>query len=124
MARTVLLVDDDPLVRWLTAEMLEDLGCQVVTAENGWEALDLLRRHREIQILLTDINMPGMDGYELARKALDVRRDLRILLLSGREPDGHEFPLIRKPFLEEDLRRVMQDTTGVCWARFAIRAAV
>ena len=55
-----------------------------------------------------------MDGYELARKALDVRRDLRILLLSGREPDGHEFPLIRKPFLEEDLRRVMQQTTGVC----------
>ena len=42
MARTVLLVDDDPLVRWLTAEMLEDLGCQVVTAENGREALDLL----------------------------------------------------------------------------------
>ena len=57
---------------------------------------------------------PGMDGYELARKALGVRRDLKVLLLSGREPDGQEFPLIRKPFLEEDLRRVMQQTTGVC----------
>jgi CheY-like chemotaxis protein len=43
MAGTVLLVDDDPLVLWLTAEMLEDLGCHVVTAENGWAALDLLR---------------------------------------------------------------------------------
>jgi hypothetical protein len=55
-----------------------------------------------------------MDGYELARKALGVRRDLKVLLLSGREPDCQEFPLIRKPFLEEDLRRVMQQTTGVC----------
>ena len=94
--------------------MLEDLGCHVLTAENGWEALDLLRRSREIQILLTDINMPGMDGYELARRALDFRRDLKVLLLSGREPDGQEFPLIRKPFLQHDLRRVMEQTTGVC----------
>ena len=114
MAHTVLLVDDDPLVRWLTAEMLEDLGCHVVTAENGLAALDLLQRSEDITILITDINMPGMDGYELARKALGVRRDLKVLLLSGREPDGREFPLIRKPFLEEDLRRVMQQTTGVC----------
>jgi len=114
MAQTVLLVDDDPLVLFLTTEMLKNLGCHVVTAENGWEALDLLGRSREIEILLTDVNMPGMDGYELARKALDVRRDLKVLLLSGREPDGREFPLIRKPFLEEDLRRVMQETTGVC----------
>ena len=114
MAHTVLLVDDDPLLRYVTAQMLEDLGCHVVTAENGWEALDILRRHREIQILLTDINMPGMDGYELARRALDFRRDLKVLLLSGREPDGQEFPLIRKPFLEHDLRRVMEQTTGVC----------
>ena len=58
--------------------------------------------------------MPRIDGYELARKALDVRRDLKILLLSSREPDVRGFPLIRKPFLEEDPRRVMQETTGVC----------
>ena len=114
MTHTVLLVDDDPMLRCLIAEMLEDLGCRVLSAENGWEALDLLRRCREIQTLLTDVNMPGMDGYELARKALDVRRDLKVLLVSGREPDGHGFPLIRKPFLQQDLRRVMQETTGVC----------
>ncbi|MBV8916599.1 response regulator [Bradyrhizobium sp.] len=114
MAHTVLLVDDDPTLLFLTAEMLKNLGCDVVTAANGREALDLLRRNREIRILLTDVNMPGMDGYELAQKALDVRRDLRVLLLSGREPDGHGFPLIRKPFLEQDLRRVMEQTTGAC----------
>ncbi|MBV8700219.1 MAG: response regulator [Bradyrhizobium sp.] len=110
----VLLVDDEPLVLCLTAEMLEDLGCHVVTAQNGCEALDVLRRSTYIRILLTDVNMPRIDGYELARKALDVRRDLKILLLSSREPDVRGFPLIRKPFLEEDPRRVMQETTGVC----------
>src|SRR5690242_2600738 len=114
MAHTVLLVDDDPLLRCVTAEMLQELGCYVVTAENGWEALDHLRRSRDIQILLTDINMPGMDGYELARRALDFGPNLKVLLLSGREPDGKEFPLIRKPFLQHDLRRVMEQTTGVC----------
>jgi two-component system, cell cycle response regulator CpdR len=114
MAHSVLLVDDDPVVLWLTAEMLEDLGCHVVTAENGWAALDLLRRSGDITILITDVNMPGMDGYELAREAFDFRWDLKVLLLSGREPDSHEFPLIPKPLLEEDLRRVMQETTGVC----------
>jgi CheY-like chemotaxis protein len=111
MPHTVLLVDDDPMVLHFTAEMLEDLGCHVVTATSGWEALNILRQSREIQVLLTDINMPGMDGYELAREALNLR-DLKVVLLSAREPDSQEFPLIRKPFLQEDLRRVMQEATG------------
>jgi CheY-like chemotaxis protein len=65
-------------------------------------------------VLITDINMPGMGGYELAERAKLVRNDLQVILLSGRESDGRGLPLIRKPFLEADLKRVMIRTTGPC----------
>lgn len=114
MSRTVLAVDDEPLVLEVTATMLEDLGCSVVTAGSGGEALALLSENHHIEILITDLNMPGMGGYELADQAVRIRPELRILLLSGREGDGHGLPLLRKPFLEEDLARTMSQTTGLC----------
>lgn len=113
MSRTVLVVDDEPLVLEVTATMLEDLGCSVVTAGSGGEALAVLSENHQIEILITD-NMPGMDGYELADQAARIRPELRILLLSGREGDGHGLPMLRKPFLEEDLARTMSQTTGLC----------
>jgi two-component system cell cycle response regulator CpdR len=64
--------------------------------------------------LITDINMPGMDGYELAERAARIRPTLKVLQLSGRERRRDGFPMLRKPFSEEDLARVMQQTTGVC----------
>jgi DNA-binding NarL/FixJ family response regulator len=68
--------------------------------------------HR-IEILITDINMPGFAGYELAEKAKRVRH-LNPIPLSGRESDSHGFPMIRKPFLQDDLRRVTKETCGLC----------
>lgn len=68
---TVLLVDDEPALlrifrRWFTLE-----GCQVFTAENGLEALEIARAHH-IDVLVTDIRMPKMDGIELARRLVQV----------------------------------------------------
>jgi CheY-like chemotaxis protein len=57
--------------------------------------------------------MPGMSGYELAERARQIRAKLQVILLSGRETDTHGLPLIRKPFLESDLKRVMSHTTGL-----------
>lgn len=113
-AKRVLVVDDDPLLVELTAGMLENIGCDVRTARNGAEALDRLARDQKIEILITDINMPGMSGYELAARAKQVRPELQIILLSGRESATHGLPLIRKPFLESDLKQVMSRTTGLC----------
>ena len=113
-AKRVLVVDDDPLLLRLTAEMLEELGCDVRTAGNGTEALERLAGDHKIEILITDINMPGISGYELATRAKQVKPDLQIILLSGRESATHGLPLIRKPFLESDLKRVMSQTTGLC----------
>jgi hypothetical protein len=58
--------------------------------------------------------MPGLAGYELAERAKRRRPGLQAILLSGRETEGRGLPLIRKPFLETDLRRVMSKTTGLC----------
>jgi CheY-like chemotaxis protein len=108
----VLLVDDDPAVREALAAMLEDLGCGVVTAETGFEALEQIRRNPHIEILITDINMPGMDGRELARRAKKLRDDLHVMLLSGRERGRDGFPLIGKPFSEDDLADAIRRATG------------
>jgi two-component system, cell cycle response regulator CpdR len=107
LASTVLVVDDEPLVLDITASMLEELGCEVMTAANGIDALTMLTGNCGIEILITDINMPGMDGYELAERAQKEREGLKVIVLSGGAIDGHGFPLVRKPFLQRDLVRAM-----------------
>jgi two-component system cell cycle response regulator CpdR len=114
MSRTVLVVDDEASVLEVIAVMLEDLGCEVITAVSGFDALDQLRRNNRISVLITDINMPGMDGHELAELATRLRPELKVLQLSGRERRRDGYPMIRKPFSAEDLAHTMQQTTGVC----------
>jgi CheY-like chemotaxis protein len=79
MSRVVLLVDDDPLVLDVAASMLEDIGCEVVTAAGGAEALEKLSRDERIEILITDVNMPGIDGYALAKYATQTRESLKVI---------------------------------------------
>ena len=109
MGRKVLVVDDEPLVLDVVATMLEELGCDVETAHTGADALNRLGSEERIDILLADINMPGLDGRKLAYRAKQMRPELNVLLLSG-----YGFPIIGKPFLESDLKRVMSKTTELC----------
>ncbi|MDI3566189.1 response regulator [Bradyrhizobium sp. Arg816] len=113
MSHTVLVVDDDPGVLDVIVGMLEDLGCEVTSAQSGRDALDRLGQNENISILITDINMPGMDGHELAELAKRLRPGLNILQLSGREPRRGGLPMIRKPFSFEELADTMQRTIGV-----------
>lgn len=113
MSRIVLLVDDDPLVLDITGAMLEELGCEVLTAGSGAQALARIAATRHIDTLITDINMPAMSGYELAERARRLRHGLAVIFLSGRETDGHGFPIVRKPFAGRDLARVMSGA-GLC----------
>jgi len=114
MSHTVLIVDDDPAVLEVVVAMLEELGCEVISAPSGADALDRLRQNQAISILITDINMPGMDGHELAELARRRKPELKILQLSGREPRRGGLPMIRKPFSFEELADIMQRTAGVC----------
>ena len=112
MSRVALVVDDDPAVLELLAEMLEELGCEVITQQDAAEALTVLGEDQRIEILLTDINMPGIAGYELAEQAKRLRPRVKPILVSGRETDGYGYPLLRKPLLQSDLARVIEETTG------------
>jgi CheY-like chemotaxis protein len=112
ISRRVLVVDDDPLVLEVVASMLEELGCETLLARSGTDALRTLARDPTIEVLISDIELPGLEGSELAER--NFRPELQIILLSGRQTNSRGFPLLRKPFVQSDLQRVMAQTTGVC----------
>jgi two-component system, cell cycle response regulator CpdR len=115
MSRVVLAVDDEPLMLDVTAEMLTDLGCEVVTASDAEEALEKLATNSRIEILVTDINMPGVNGCELAERAVRIYRGLKVIVVSGLQIDGCVgFPLLKKPFSQLDLKREMAHYTELC----------
>jgi signal transduction histidine kinase/FixJ family two-component response regulator len=100
----ILVVEDDATVLALTVDMLAGLGYSVTTATNAAEALDILHSGAEIDLLFTDVVMPGgVSGVSLARTARELRPDLRVLLTSGFVGEGAvienaEFPLLDKPY--------------------------
>ncbi|WP_237219611.1 PAS domain-containing protein [Sphingomonas arenae] len=103
---TALLVDDEDLVRASTADMLTDLGYEVVEAASAEEALRLVENGQSADLLVTDHLMPGMTGTALARELRTRWEDLRVLLVSGyAEAEGIAPDLVRlvKPFRQADL---------------------
>ena len=112
LALTILLVEDDADVRLATGGLLATLGCTLVEAEDAATALDILDRHPGIDLLLTDIVLPGgRNGIELAREAVERHPNLRVLLVSGYPEAALEkaglqavgFRLLGKPFSREAL---------------------
>jgi PAS domain S-box-containing protein len=105
--RVVLVVDDDTLVLHSAVAMLEDLGHRVFHATSGKDALALLRKHPEVQVLITDHAMPNMTGAELAGKARAIFPSLPIVLATGYAelPAGSATSLTRlaKPFTQREL---------------------
>jgi PAS domain S-box-containing protein len=120
-ARTarILVVEDDPDVLDVAVESLRMMGYDVVTAPDGPSALSVLRRDPDIQIMLSDVVMPnGMNGVELAREAVRLRPDLRVLLASGYpmsalpiddgSPVFDEFPFLSKPYHSSQLAQALR----------------
>jgi two-component system cell cycle sensor histidine kinase/response regulator CckA len=113
---TVLVVDDEPAMRRLLRRQLEALGCTVLEAESGREALRLLLGHRgTLDLVLSDVVMPEMNGTELADRILADSPEQCIVLMSGHVPGGltrigrreRIVPIMRKPFLPDQLREVV-----------------
>jgi signal transduction histidine kinase/CheY-like chemotaxis protein len=108
---TILLVDDEDIVRRATADMLTDIGYGVVEAESGAEALRLLREGSGFDLLVSDYLMPGMNGVELIHQASTLAPSLPGLLISGystiAEGPGSELPRLVKPFRQVDLAQTV-----------------
>nr|WP_289852203.1 PAS domain-containing protein [Rhizobium sp. SSA_523] len=104
---TVLVVDDEPLVRLLIVDVLEDLGYQALEAGDGPEAMKILRSDARIDLLVTDVGLPnGMNGRQVADAARDMRPGLGVLFVTGYADNavlshGHLEPgmqIVTKPF--------------------------
>ncbi len=116
-AATVLLVEDEGMVRTLTRRMLTGRGYRVLEAATGEEALQLYGRGDEpIDLLLTDVVMPGMNGCALALQMVAARPDLKVICMSGytEEPERHAaLPpgtrFVQKPFDPEELQRTIRE---------------
>ena len=106
---TILLVEDEALVRTLACEILEDAGYDVLTATDSREAINLSTAHRgEIHLLLTDLVLPGMSGVDLSRAIRESRPAIRTLLVSGYDngllgPEERLLPFLQKPFDRSNL---------------------
>lgn len=132
---TVLLVDDDPLVRGLLQQILTGAGYRVLEAADSEEARQRAERHEgTIHLLLTDVEMPGVNGRVLAELMMAARPETKVLIMSGCTDDnelrqgvrtGH-LPFISKPFRPESLlsrvREVLE--SGDAEPVLAERAAV
>jgi CheY-like chemotaxis protein len=80
----ILIVDDDPNVRHILQKMISHLGHTVTTAADGLEALSRLREH-DIQLVITDLEMPGMNGIELTRRVNAEFSNVEVLIATGDE---------------------------------------
>ncbi len=115
---TILVVEDDALVQLELADWLAELGLTVLTADDADEAIALLDTHPEIEVLLTDIQMPGsMDGIRLAHHVAERWPPVRIIVGSSvfgttlfELPRGSTF--VPKPFLRQDLWRALSGGTA------------
>jgi CheY-like chemotaxis protein len=112
---TVLLVEDEAAVRELVRRVLESAGYRVIQADRPSEAERLLAEEEDVDLLLTDVVMPEMSGYELAARALERRPELRTMFMSGYSHPGagpQQVPgeLLQKPFTTDELTQTIRKT--------------
>jgi two-component system, cell cycle sensor histidine kinase and response regulator CckA len=107
---TVLLVEDEPMVRTVAERALTRHGYSVVTANNGFEALEILNRGDEFALLISDVVMPEMDGPTMVKEARQSRPDLPVLFMSGyaeeqlrKSIDLDKVAFLPKPFSVQEL---------------------
>lgn len=107
--KVVLVVDDEPLVRMLAVDLFEELGCEVIEAGGGIEALSRLEERPDVSLMFTDCRMPGMSGPELAKTAAERWPSLRIVLVTGyHNMQVPGFPMVWKPFDQRTIERVVE----------------
>ena len=111
MKRSILVVDDDPNMRSFLLEVLNKLGFEVNTASDGAEAIEKLKQHR-YQLIITDLSMPGVNGYELIKWIRENNSMVPIIVMSGEgeidKADSYDLmKFIKKPFTLTELNSII-----------------
>jgi two-component system, cell cycle sensor histidine kinase and response regulator CckA len=115
--RTILVVDDEPMALKLVQSILEKRGFQVLASTSPTQALDLFVSQQErIELLISDVVMPEMDGPQLASRLVSMNPDLPVLFMSGFVTENEvadtslisQFAFIRKPFRPATLVQAVQ----------------
>ena len=116
--QTILLTEDNPVIRGLTQRVLEETGYRVIATESAEEALRFCAASNEtIDLLVTDLVLTGEDGLSLARKVIEARPGTRALLMSGHSQEARfnpdslldGIPFLQKPFTPDGLRTAVSD---------------
>jgi CheY-like chemotaxis protein len=108
--KIVLFVDDEDMVLTVGSLMLQKLGCNVLTASRGQEAIDIFKKN-EVDFVVLDLQMPGMSGYEIYHQLKEIQPQVKILLASGYTGDQSEKQIesigfdgyLQKPFTLKQL---------------------
>jgi two-component system, cell cycle sensor histidine kinase and response regulator CckA len=117
----VLVVDDEATLRALLIKMLDNAGMQTLSAADGEHALSMIEQHPELDLVLLDLSMPGLDGVEVYARILSLRPKLKVVLMSGyqadsvvsRLPAGVPLPpFIHKPFRVSEMLSLAQQILG------------
>jgi two-component system cell cycle sensor histidine kinase/response regulator CckA len=115
----VLIAEDEVMLRVIAVEMLEDAGFTVFQAGDGEEALAALKANPGLEVLVSDIKMPRMDGYTLVQEGLKVKPELKILLMTGYSQDPppellkvRDIQTLHKPFNLDRLSELVREMLG------------
>jgi CheY-like chemotaxis protein len=116
---TVLVVDDEPLICSLASDCLRDAGYRALEAHNARQAINLLEKGEHVDVVFSDVQMPGMDGFELQRWLRQHRPQVKVLLASGVEnikaASGYMGPprwLLFKPYDGANLEQRIREMIG------------
>ena len=122
MKKKVLVVDDSSIIRNFFQKMVEDLNLEFISATNGWEGIRKIKANRDVALMISDINMPGIDGLKMIEKIRNEEKlhDLKILVLSTEVASSHQelakqlnvAAWIMKPFKPELLKAVIAKLTA------------
>jgi CheY-like chemotaxis protein len=118
---TILVVEDDARVRQLTLKRLKMIGYQVLEAEDGPTAVEILNKAHSVDLVLTDLIMPGgMSGREVAARAQELKPGIKVLLTSGyaeelvhgADLESERLKVLRKPYHLTDLEAALREVFG------------
>ncbi len=109
--KKILVTDDEEMILEITKIILEEYGYEIITSNSPVESLDIIKSNTDIDLLLTDVVMPEMNGYELAKLTKNISPDIKVLLMSGYTNDilpehsslEEDIHFIQKPYKSTEL---------------------